>query len=113
MNSEKKTTSAGKWSVALACVPLSAIILLMLTLIISTVNASADIRLASVGAFGLIILIGLPTIFVASSVGLILGIVAFRKSQHKNGKVGLTLNLLLLGIVLFAMATIAITFYAN
>ncbi len=113
MEIEEKPTSAGKWSVALACIPLSVIILLLILLTLSVANASAESRLASLFLFGLIILIGLPIILVTSSIGLVLGIIAFNKSQHKNGKVGLVLNILLVFATIIAIGNVVISFYAD
>jgi ankyrin repeat protein len=91
MNEEHKTTSAGKWSVALALIPVGGVLLFLLLPMLG--DHSGEAGLAAMVAIGVILYGGAHITTGTSLLGVALGILAIRKTGWRQGAAGLILNL--------------------
>jgi len=101
MNNENKTTSTGKWSVALAIIPAGGVLLFLLPILLG--EHSGEAGLAALCAMGAILYVGSHVAVVSGLVGAALGVFAIRKTQWMQGTVGLLLNLSILIISVAAL----------
>jgi peptidoglycan biosynthesis protein MviN/MurJ (putative lipid II flippase) len=97
MDNEIKRTSKGKWSVGIALFSIILISLLLLWLIAAS-HVSGEGGLAAVGIIGIIIYFTSYFIIIISFIGIILGIIAIRKTFWRQGLTGLLLNIALMVI---------------
>ena len=87
---QERTTTAGKWSVALALIPVGGILLLHLPLVLIDQDANEEFDPGAL--LGCIGICGFPMAFGSSLLGIVLAIVAIRRTHWEQGFAGLILN---------------------
>jgi len=109
MNSNK-TTSAGKWSVVLALIPIAiALSFLLLVMVpVWTGHVSGEGGLGVMLAIGVILYYGSHALVATSLLGAALGIFAIYKTNWQKGVAGLLLNI---SILLLAGSFLAISYH--
>ncbi|MCK4885899.1 MAG: ankyrin repeat domain-containing protein [Planctomycetes bacterium] len=107
MDQEKTHTSAGKWSVALAVIPVTGALLLLLLFHLALANASGCSGLGTLAMGAIIMFFTAHVMVVISLLGIFLGIFAIRKTKWRQGAAGFILNL----SVLILVGTFLIDFY--
>jgi ankyrin repeat protein len=91
INNVKKTTSAGKWSVALAVIPIGGILLFLLPVFLRP--HGGDAGLGAIVAIGFILFHGTHIAVGTGLLGVVLGFLAICKTHWRQGAPGLILNI--------------------
>lgn len=94
MNNEKKTTSTGKWSVALAIIPIGGVLLFLLPILLG--DHSGEAGLGAMLAIGIILYYGAHITVGTGLLGAALGVFAICKTRWSHGAAGLILNISIL-----------------
>jgi ankyrin repeat protein len=105
MNNGEKTTSIGKWSVALAIIPIGGVLLFLLPILLG--DHSGEAGLGAIFAIGIILDFGAHITVGTGLLGAALGVFAIRKTQWRQGAAGLILNI----SVLILAGTLLTTLY--
>ncbi len=104
MNNEKKTASTGKWSVALAIIPIGGVLLFLLPILLG--DHSGEAGLGAMLAIGVILYYGAHITVGTGLLGAALGVFAIRKTQWRQGAAGLILNISVLILAGTFLATL-------
>lgn len=111
INNEKKTTCAGKWSVALAIIPLGGVVLFLLPIFLG--DHSGEAGLGALMAIGAILFFGANINIVTGFLGASLGVFAMRKTHWRQGTPGFILNISVLILAGAFLATLYHHIYAD